>query len=363
MSAPIPLSARAAVVAVCTALAVALMPAGVANAADDDASWTVRTASNDFGAERTSYSYTVNPGSSVTDAMTVANHGSAALDLGVYAADGFTTDAGELDLLVGGAENANIGAWVETDSSRLVIAPGETVDVPFSLTVPENATPGDYAGGIVTSLAQPDDTSTITVDRRLGIRIALRVAGDLVPGLTVDDARIDWDGAFFPFAGGTGAVSYTVRNTGNAVVSARQSATVAGPFGWWPVAAAAIEDSPQLLPGESRDVTVAAPGVPPLLWLTGSVVVTAVVTDASGSTTTLEPIRAAANGWAVPWLLLLLLVALVALIIRVPRARRRRRARAQELEDARVREAVESALRGTGEVPATVGQSSGHHTP
>ena len=59
-------------------------------AEEGDVTWTVRTASNSLGADRSSYGYAINPGGTVTDAMVVANRGSTALTLTVYAADGFT---------------------------------------------------------------------------------------------------------------------------------------------------------------------------------------------------------------------------------------------------------------------------------
>ena len=59
--------------------------AGPALAADGNVAWTVRTASNDYGEARSSYSYNVNPGGAVEDAMVVANRGPAPLTLSVYA--------------------------------------------------------------------------------------------------------------------------------------------------------------------------------------------------------------------------------------------------------------------------------------
>ena len=339
--------------AVLAAVGLALAPAGIAQA-DDDAIWTVRTASNEFGAERTGYTYTVNPGSSLDDALVVANHGTTALDLGVYAADGYTTDGGQFDLLVGGEKSVSIGAWVHTDSDSITVEPGETVEVPFTLTVPKDATPGDYAGGIVTSLVEPDDAEGINVDRRLGIRIGLRVGGDLAPAVTVDTMSLTWDGGLNPFAGGDATVSYTIHNTGNAIVSAQQAATVAGPFGWFPTAAAAIDDAPRLLPGESWKVTVPVHDVAALLWLTATATVTPVVIDASGSTTALTPIAASTGGWAVPWMLLLIVVLLVALVFGVLYLRRRLALQSAAREDARVKEAVDAALRTKKKAPAVV---------
>jgi len=348
----------AALLALLTALGLLLAPSGGARAADD-VTWTVRTASNDFGSSRTSYSYTINPGATVADALVVANRGATELDLGVYAADGYTTESGQFDLLVGDKKSSSIGAWVHSDQDRITVAPGATVEVPFTVTVPENASPGDYAGGIVTSLAQPDAAQGITVDRRLGVRIALRVAGDLRPGLAVEDLHVGWNGGLNPFAGGDATVTYTLRNTGNAVLSARQTAGIGGPFGWFPTAAGKVDEPPQLLPGESWRMSVPVRDVPATVWLTATATVTPVVVDASGSTTALEPVEATGIGWALPWMLLLILLVLAALVVLAVRLLRRRRAGLRAREDERVRRAVEQALANApveGEEPATSGR-------
>ena len=341
-----PARIRAIVLALFVALALALAPAGLAQAAEgDEATWTVRTASNNFGADRTGYSYTVNPGAEVEDALVVTNRGDSSLDLGVYAADGYTTESGQFDLVVGGAKSLNVGVWVRGDVDHITVGPGETVEVPFTVSVPENATPGDYAGGIVTSLTQPDEEQGINVDRRLGIRIALRVGGDLKPSLAIEDAQVGWSGGLNPFAGGDATLSYTIHNTGNATISAQQAATVTGPFGLLPTQAGSLEAPPQLLPGEKWEVSVPVADVPAAFLLAATATVTPVVVDASGSTTVLDPIAVTAYGWAVPWMLILLVLVVVALVVFGPRLWRRLRAQQQAREDARVEEAVARALR------------------
>jgi hypothetical protein len=321
--------------------------AEAAHAADDDVTWTVRTASNDFGPDRTSFSYTVSPGSTVEDAMVVANHGDSPLDLGFYAADGYTTDDGQFDLALPGEESAAVGAWVRGDDDRITVHPGKEIEVPFSVTVPENATPGDYAGGIVTTLTQADDEEGINVDRRLGIRVSLRVSGDLTPRLEVEDASVSFAGGFNPFAGGEALLSYTLRNTGNAVISAREVATASGPFGMLSTSAASLEDPPQLLPGEEWAVSIPFRDVPALFWFTATSTVTPVVVDASGSTTPLEPIVASATGAAIPWTAIILALLLAGIAVVVVLLVRRERARRKAREDARVEEAVELALAGS----------------
>ena len=333
-----------AVVLAATGLMIAGAPA--ATAADDDVTWTVRTASNDFGAERSSFNYTVNPGGKVEDALVVTNHGDAALDLGVYAADGFTTDSGQFDLVVAGAESAAVGAWTELDADKIVVNPGQSVEVPFTLTIPKNATPGDYAGGVVTSLTEPSAENGINVDRRLGIKMSLRVGGELAPSLAIEDMRVDWAGGLNPFSGGDATVSYTIHNTGNAVLSAQQAASISGPFGLLSTPAGSIESPPQLLPGETWDVTVPIRNVAATLWVTASATVTPIVVDAAGSTTPLTSVAATATGPAVPWMLLLLLIVVAALVFLALRLRKRNAARQQAREDERVRDAVDRALVG-----------------
>jgi uncharacterized membrane protein len=335
-----------ALLASLAALALGAGPgAGPATAADGDVAWAVRTASNQFGEDRQNYRYTLNPGGEIRDALVVTNHGKQPLDLAVYAADGFTTDGGQLDLLTTDVESTGIGAWVHADRDRVRVAPDASVTVPFRLTLPKNATPGDYLGGIITSLTQAGAGNTMNVDRRLALRVQLRVGGDLEPGLTVEDLHVSYDGTANPFGSSDATVDYTIHNTGNAILSAQQAVSVSGPFGLFDVDAAEIRDAPELLPGEEWHVSVPVDGVRPAMRLSATVTLTPLMTDAAGSISPLETVETTAHTWAVPWVLLVLLVVVVALGVAAVVMTRRRRARAKAGEDARVEEAVARALR------------------
>ncbi|GAA2183177.1 WxL protein peptidoglycan domain-containing protein [Micromonospora lupini] len=327
-------------------VAAAGVGAGPARAADGNVAWTVRTASNSYGEARSSYSYNVNPGGAVEDAMVVANRGPAPLTLAVYAADGFTTDAGQLDLLTRDKKSVAVGAWVKAGTGSVVIQPGKTAQVPFTINVPANATPGDHVGGILTTLTQADQAEGINVDRRLGIRITLRVGGELKPNLAIENLHVTYDGSSNPFGKGDATVAYTIHNTGNAALSGQQAVSVSGPFGVLRARAGDIAAPPQLLPGESWDVTVPVRGVAPAVRLAATATVTPLLTDASGSTTSLKPIEATAHGWALPWTVVLALVVLIAVVVGAYLYRRRSRARRRSREDARVRDAVAQALGG-----------------
>ncbi|MGP4014791.1 WxL protein peptidoglycan domain-containing protein [Saccharopolyspora sp. 5N708] len=315
---------HAAAVVLLAAISLVGLGAGPASAADGDVPWTVRTGSNDFGADRQNYSYTLNPGGQLADGLVVVNHGTTPLDLAVYAADAFTTDAGQLDLVPKDATSTGVGAWVHPGRDHLTIQPGETVEVPFTVALPDNATPGDHMGGIVTSLTQAGAGDRGNVEQRRGIRIRLRVGGELNPGLSVEDLRVHYPGTPNPVGDGDATVTYTIRNTGNAIVKARQAASVSGPFGLWGVSSEQVDDSPELLPGDTWKVSAPVHGVAPTLLLTGTVSLVPLLTDASGSTAPLAAVETTAHAWAITWVLLLV-VALCGLVVVIVVSRRRRR--------------------------------------
>lgn len=285
----------------CLALIVALLTAaGAGTAAADDTPWTVHTADGEFGADRDNYSYALDPGGRLDDGLVVVNNGTTPLDLAVYAADAFTTTNG-LDLRTRDQKPTGVGAWVHPGTSHVTVQPGQSTDVPFTVSVPADATPGDHVGGIVTALTQ-DGT-----ERRVGLRIQLRVGGDLKPNLSVEDLDVR-------YSGGDATLTYAIHNTGNAILAARQTASVSGPFGTWRTNAGRIADSPPLLPGEKWRVSVPVHDVTPAVRLAGTVTLVPLLTDASGSTAPLSTVETTAHAWAIPWLVLLPLIALCGLV-------------------------------------------------
>jgi hypothetical protein len=339
------LISRTVVLALLASVGLISLGAGTADAADGDVAWAVRTASNKFGADRQNYRYTLNPGGTLRDGLVVVNHGKRPIDLAIYAADGFTTDGGQLDLLTSDVESTGVGAWVHADRTKVRIQPGTSVDVPFRITLPENATPGDHLGGIITSLTQAGAVDGMNVDRRLAMRIRLRVGGDLDPGLSVDGPHVSYDGPTNPFGTGGATVDYTIHNTGNAILSAKQEVSVTGPFGRLAVDAADVPDAPELLPGEEWTVSVPVHGVRPTARLAATVTLTPLMTDAAGSVSPLDAVEATSHTWAVPWALLVLILVVAAAVVLGIVVTRRRRAEAKRREDARVQDAVAQAVR------------------
>jgi len=328
-----------------------VLPAGAAGAAttpapssDADVTWGVRTATNAQGSARDNFAYVIGPGGTVGDAIVVTNHDDQPLDLDLYAADGFTTQSGQLDVLTRGEESSEVGVWTGVGQEHVQIAAGESAEIPFTITVPENATPGDYAGGIITSLAQPAQENGITVDRRLGIRVQLRVDGALQPGLVVEGLTVGYASSLNPFAGGTATVDYTVRNTGNVRLSGQQSVALYGPFGLLRSDIEGVDDVPEILPGESWTVSATAENVFPLAWLGTDVTIDPAFPAGLESGPDLAMFVTSSGTVAVPWSLVALVLLVGAAVVVLVVLRRRARRRRKQSEDARVQAAVAAAL-------------------
>ncbi|XVV04949.1 hypothetical protein ACQPW3_05970 [Actinosynnema sp. CA-248983] len=218
------------------------------------------------------------------------------------------------------------------DTAQVHLAPRSTVIVPFTLSVPTNATPGDHTGGIVASLtteAAGADGQRVAVEQRVGARVYLRVSGDLKPELSIEELSATYDGSFF--GRGDTTVSYVVRNSGNVRLGGKQSVRVETPWGS-AIDAPGLDDLPELLPGNTFRVKAVVPGVLPAGWLTGRVHVEPVAPQG------IEPpavVAASVTTAAVPWLLVVLLLLVLGFVL-FRRLRRRRAPVAPEPEVAHV---------------------------
>ena len=318
---PIGRLAALAALAVITAAAGTVPPAA-AEPSPSPVTWGIVPSGPDGPGDRAAFEHTVDPGSVVDDVVAVSNYTEQPLTLDLYASDAVRNTRGGFDLLPAADEPVGVGAWVDLGEPSVTIPARSRVDVPFRITVPANATPGDHAGGIVAGLTTPADGDGVAVDRRVGARIYLRVAGTLRPELTVDDVRMDFDGLPFGQPGSV-RVDYTIRNEGNLRLAGRPAVVVAGPFGFgerdW-----TGDPLPELLPGDSVSGSAVVGGV----WQLGRLDIDVEIRPETSGSQALDPAPPpgtfAARLWVVPWISLALLAALVAAFVW---RRRRRRSR------------------------------------
>ena len=215
------------------------------------------------------------------------------------------------------APKEDLGAWIELSTQQVTVAPGASLDVPFSIAVPSDATPGDHAGGIVTvnptGTVEEGGDVDLNVIQAVGVRIYGRVAGPLAPGVQIASLDLATGAGVASLFGAPydATVTYTVTNTGNV----RLTPTVVGSVsGFLSSADIPIAELPELLPGGSATVVATVDGLRPTGQVTAEITVTAPGTD---------PLTRDTSQWVVPWLLLFLLVVVIVVVL-VALARRRR---------------------------------------
>ncbi|GAA3819167.1 hypothetical protein CSO01_05140 [Cellulomonas soli] len=341
--------AIAALLGVATLLATAPAQADEAPADDSQVTWSVQPSTPAGPDGRTRFDFAVDPGTTISDWVSVANWSTHEVSFQVYAADATTDyDTGAFTLIGADQASTDLGAWTSVDSATSVCAEGDTAclaglgvtvtlaagtsqDIPVTITVPHDATPGDHAAGIVASFrseASDAQGSAVQVEQRVGTRIYLRVGGALAPAVGVSGVVAGYDGSANPVGTGTGTVGFDLTNTGNVRLDATPSVRLTGPFGL-DLGTVTLDAVTDLVPGATTHVTAEVPGVPPLLLLTAEVTVTPVVAEADGAATAAT---GSARAWAVPWALLGLVALVVAgITLTLAQRRRARRLLAEEL--------------------------------
>lgn len=310
------------------ALGAALLasPVGAAAAVPDgdaEVTWSVSPADADGADGRTVIDLALDPGDTVTEHLAVRNLSDSEVTFALTAADGYYTDTGRFTMLPAGEPSVDAGAWISVEPS-LTVPAGETRVAAFTLTVPDNATPGDHAAGVAASLrtsSSDENGAQVGVDSRVGFRLSVRVSGELAPSLAIDEATAAYSPSPNLFAPGLVSVEYTATNTGNTALAL--SEVVAGHSG----------KSGNLLPGESRRVMVERFEAWPLGLLFLDLHVDGAV---PGDDLRARPHTDTLVIWAVPWLHLLAAVGIALILLAILTGRRRTKRRfAQLLDEAR----------------------------
>ncbi|MFC0847957.1 hypothetical protein ACFH04_30225 [Streptomyces noboritoensis] len=213
------------------ALALTALSASAAHAADGE--WTAAPASG--GGSRPSgdgrpYFYLEGaPGSVLEDRLSLTNPTARPLTLRLRGAAAYNTATGAF------AVRPGADPWLALASAEVRIPPRTRADVPFAVTVPAGAAPGDHPAALVASGG----------GREVGVRVQVRVAGPVLPALTVEDVRVDKDRSL---------IRYALVNRGNTTLSPSLAVYADGLFGQ-PLRRPARPLPVELLPGQRVELT------------------------------------------------------------------------------------------------------------
>ncbi len=324
---------------------VAFAPAGFATTGDPTESpvtWAV-TPSDVIGPDGRSWvELELDSGASVEEHLAVRNLSDREVTFSLTAADGYFTPTGRFNMLPGDKQSVAAGTWIQMDKT-VTVAAGGTAVVPFKVTVPDNATPGDHAAGIAASIYSQggSDGTQLGVESRVGFRVMTRVKGEVKAALSVK-ATASYDTSWNPLEPGSADLTVDLENTGNVRLSVDPSTVMNDAR--WPAAGTDEARTLELLPGDRRTVSIHVPQVWPLGTITLPVTVSQGVIAPDGATQSLDPVRESVTLWAIPWPQLAILAALLLLFAGLFQGRRRRKKELVRL----VEEAREAGRREVG---------------
>lgn len=293
--------------------------------------WAVQPANQQGPDGRRWITHTLDAGQVMTERLAVRNFSNRAAVFSLKAADGYLTDNGRFNMLPSNQASVDGGTWIQVQD-KVSVGANETKVVPFTITVPRDAKPGDHPAGIAATVTATG--GTVAVESRVGFRVMMRVSGTVTAALTVDDLTATYRHSWNPFAAGSVRVRYTTKNDGSVAVTGTGEVATAELGGL--TESGARSQVEQTLPGGTRQVDIRVDGVWGLGRLRTTVDLTPAVLDGDKSGAEIRPASASVTVWTLPWSQLLLAALLVAAAFAIRAVDRRRRQRlARLLADAR----------------------------
>lgn len=174
-----------------------------------------RPANPDPGNPRTKsiFIYQLKPGEQRDDGVLVSNNTSSEQTVSVYAVDSILSSGGAFACKQAVEPKNGVGSWITLQSDSVTVAPGASQVVPFTVSVPTNASVGEHDGCIalqaVSQTAKSSGTSGVVLSFRSAIRVAVTVPGKIVKRLAITSVKVT------PSKDNKLLVVPSVRNDGN----------------------------------------------------------------------------------------------------------------------------------------------------
>ena len=176
----------------------------------------------------TSKRYELKAGSERKDTFTIVNDGQSAFDFVTYTRPYSVTDEQYTADFVSNAKNADAYKWVQFDQPSYQTTPGQTIEVPFTIRVPANATPGGHYG-VLFAETLPSSASTgtgVKTKKRVGAIMYVTVEGDITRSGKVLETSVP----FLQFSKPLRA-SQRIQNSGNTDFELKTQVRVSDVFG------------------------------------------------------------------------------------------------------------------------------------
>jgi len=192
--------------------------------------------------------FTVAPGTSLTDAITVRNTGDGRTSFIVTAMDLALTKSGEAVFSAAGTSPRGFGAWIRVNPTEFELEPGHSQAVRFTVTVPQEAS-GSYQA-VVFFRTRPEKSEAMgsMVSAQVGSVLVLHVTGHvLIKGDLVGMAMA-------PYRPGTPVeVALTIKNEGNWLLRPQGKVSIKDASGKTVGEADVNQEGGAVLPGAERE--------------------------------------------------------------------------------------------------------------
>lgn len=143
--------------------------------------------------EQPYFTVELKPGQSETLAIALGNAGTDEAPARTYAADVFTLVNGGFGIKPESEQRTGTTTWLDYEAQALDLAPGRKVERTFTVTVPEDAEPGQHITGIVIQTAKPiavGDSEMLRQNIVKAVAVFITVPGKLTSKLKIGDAYL-----------------------------------------------------------------------------------------------------------------------------------------------------------------------------
>ncbi|MBU0545629.1 LysM peptidoglycan-binding domain-containing protein [Patescibacteria group bacterium] len=136
------------------------------------------------------FNFTIPAGQSRDSGIIVNNLGNDTITVEVYGADGTNSSQGTFSLTSKSHGQKHIGAWVRFEKPTVTIPPKQAMTISFTLSVPDNATPGNYGGGVAVEASSAElkveeeatgpGAGTVSTAARIYVRTFVKIPGEKI---------------------------------------------------------------------------------------------------------------------------------------------------------------------------------------
>lgn len=174
--------------------------------------------------------YNINPGEQKSDGIKIFNNTDSKKTISVNAVDSVIASGGSFACAQEVEPKLDVGAWINLSSNSVVLAPGASVVVPFTITAPVSADVGEHDGCITVQEVSPTSADSsqdngVVLSFRSAIRVVATIPGEITKELSLRSVAVSQtdDGKIL--------IVPTARNNGNVSLDAKISVSLKTIFG------------------------------------------------------------------------------------------------------------------------------------